>query len=126
MTDSASVEAITLARAAFSSAQGQLGLIKFSIEELVPAAEADGEDAKVWNMVCSFYESLGSPTPSKYSAVINLTDKTVSIKKVDGGEVERKFTVVEQGEGDGATGSAEEDTSATPPTAESTTDGDAR
>ncbi|MFZ2205354.1 MAG: hypothetical protein WAV23_02070 [Minisyncoccia bacterium] len=96
MSDSLSVEAITLARAAFSSAQGQLGLIKFSVEELVPV---EGTDSKIWNLTCSFYENLGNPTPSKYIAVVNTENKTVSIKKIGGDEPDRKFTVTEEGEG---------------------------
>jgi hypothetical protein len=97
--ESPAVEAITLARAAFSSAQGQLGLIKFSVERLVPADGADETKSKIWDLTCSFYETLGSPTPTKYAATINLADKTVSIIKVGGGEAGRKFTITEQGTG---------------------------
>jgi len=99
MNESPSVEVITLARAAFSSAQGQLGLIKFTIEELVPADKSNTADPKIWSLTCSFYESLGSPSPTRYNALVNLTDKTVSIKKVGGGEPERKFTITEEGVG---------------------------
>ena len=50
MPESPSVEAITLARAAFSSAQGQLGLIKFSVEELVSADGTDESNSKIWKL----------------------------------------------------------------------------
>lgn len=96
MEDSLSVQAIKLARAAFSSAQGQLGLIKFTVEELTPVEDSD---SKKWNLICSFYENLGNPNPTKYNAVINTEDKTVSIKKIGVEDSERKFTVVEEGEG---------------------------
>jgi len=102
MPESPSVEAITLARAAFSSAQGQLGLIKFSVEELVSADGTDESNSKIWKLTCSFFETLGSPTPTKYTAIINLTDKTVSIKKIGSTEAERKFTVTEEGVAGGA------------------------
>lgn len=96
MSISPSVEAITLARAAFDSMQAKVGLIKFSIEELIPVDKNDSTDPKIWDLTCSFYESLGSPTPSKYNAIIDLNNKTVSIKKIGGGETERKFTITEQ------------------------------
>lgn len=99
MNESPSVEAITLARTAFSSIQGQLGLIKFTVEELVPADKADVADSKIWDLTCSFYENIGSPSPTRYKALINLNDKTVSMKKVGGVESERKFTVTEEGIG---------------------------
>ena len=104
MSESASVEAITLARAAFSSAQGDLGLIKFSVEELVPSDKSADMASRTWELTCSFYENMGSPTPTKYKAIINLDSKTVSIKKMGGGDVERTFTVTEQG---GSTGGPE-------------------
>lgn len=97
MENSSSVEAITLARAAFSSAQGNLGLIKFSVEELTPVNPTEDGNSKTWNLICSFYESLGSSTPSKYNVSVNIENKSVSIKKIGGGETERKFSVIEQG-----------------------------
>lgn len=88
MEDSLSVQAIKLARAAFSSVQGQLGLIKFTVEELVPV---ENSDSKEWNLVCSFYENLGNPNPSRYNALINIENKTVSIKKNRNRRIRKKI-----------------------------------
>jgi hypothetical protein len=117
MNESPSIEAITLAKAAFSSVQGQLGLIKFTIEELVPADGTESADSRIWNLTCSFYENLGSPSPTKYQARIILSDKTVTIKKIGGGEPERKFTMTEEGVGAETPGKTNSQDNLNPPSA---------
>jgi len=81
---SSSIKAVKLARAVFESIQGNLGLLRFNIEKLTPKNGIIGDDSRKWEIVCSFYESLGSSTPVKYEAFVDLDSYTVSIKKIDG------------------------------------------
>ena len=99
-TESASIKAIELARAVFESIHGNLGLLKFNIEELTPVNGATGEESKKWNIICSFFETLGSTAPSRYKVSVNLNDNTVVIKKLTGEqtEPEKKYTVKQGGE----------------------------
>lgn len=94
-TESASIEAIKLARAVFESIHGNLGLLKFNVEELTPVNGATGEESKKWDIVCSFFETLGSTAPSRYKVSVNLNDNTVVIKKLSGeqSEPEKRYTV---------------------------------
>lgn len=97
---SSSVKAIQLAKTVFESINGNLGLLKFNIEELTPITtsitptESDSEP-KEWIIICSFFESLGSVSPSRYQAIVNLNDNIVSIKKLDTTqlETEKKYKV---------------------------------
>lgn len=93
--ESASIEAIRLARTVFEYIHGNLGLLKFNVEELIPTNGSGGTESKKWDVTCTFFESLGSSAPSRYKASVNLTDKTVIIKKIDGGKEieEKRFTV---------------------------------
>lgn len=94
MSESTSVEVINLAKSAFSTMQNNFGLIKFSIETL----EQDKKKPQIWNLVCTFYENLGSFQPSKYKAVIDSKKQTVTIRKIEGPEeIERKFVIKEEG-----------------------------
>ncbi len=97
-TKSASIKAIELTRAVFESIHGNLGLLKFNIEELTPKNGTAGEESKKWEVICSFYETLGSSTPSRYNVFVNLIDNTVTIKKLGGGqnEPEKKFIITQQ------------------------------
>lgn len=103
---SASVKAIELTRTVFESIHGNLGLLKFSIEELVPTNGDSGQDSKKWDVICSFYETLGSQTPTRYKASVNLTNNTVVIKKLehDGTEIgtSEGYVVTPTGTGDNA------------------------
>ncbi len=83
---SASAQAIELVRSVFESAQGNLGLLKFSIESLAPTNGQGTEESKKWEVVCSFFESLGSSKQSKYLAFVDLNKNTVSVKKLEGGD----------------------------------------
>ena len=93
--ESASIKAIELARKVFEYIHGNLGLLKFNIEELTPVNGAGGEESKKWDIICSFFETLGSTAPSRYKVSVNLADNTVVIKKLTGEqtEPEKKFTV---------------------------------
>lgn len=93
--DSASIKAIQLTRAVFESIHGNIGLLKFNIEELTPTNGTDGEESKKWKIICSFYETLSSSTPSRYEVNVNLPDNSVAIKKIGGEkeEPEKKFKV---------------------------------
>lgn len=98
---SLSIKAIKLTRDVFESIHGNLGLLKFNIEQLIPTNGANGESSKKWRIVCSFYETLNSSSPSRYEVNVNLNDNTVSIKKLDintSGVVaeEKKFKIVEE------------------------------
>jgi len=92
---SASIRAIELTRAVFESIHGNLGILKFSVEELTPTNGSNGEESKKWDVICSFYETLGSSSPSRYKASVNLNDNTITIKKLggDANEPAKKFVV---------------------------------
>ena len=81
---SASIKAIELVRAVFESIHGNVGLLKFTVEELKPTNGTNGEESKKWEIICTFYETLGSTAPSRYKASVNLNDDTVTIKKLSG------------------------------------------
>jgi len=103
--ESASIKAIELARRVFEFVHGNLGLLKFNIEELIPTNGSNGTESKKWDIVCSFYETLGSPAPSRYKVSVNLNDNTVILKKLGGeqggkAELEKKYTIVEKSEPD--------------------------
>ena len=83
-TESVSIKAIRLTRAVFESVYGNIGLLKFAIEELVPTNGKSGQESQKWNITCSFYETLGSTSPSRYRASVNLSDNTVTLKKLVG------------------------------------------
>ena len=93
--ESASIKAIKLTRAVFESIHGNLGLLKFNIEELTPTNGANGEDSERWKIICSFYETLSSSAPSRYEVNVNLPENTVRIKKLSGDkeEKEKRYTV---------------------------------
>lgn len=92
---SLSIKAIKLTRAVFESIHGNLGILKFNIEELTPTNGVNGDNSKKWKIICSFFETLGSTYPSRYEVNVNLNDNTVSIKKLDVVEPvsEKKFVV---------------------------------
>lgn len=83
--ESASVKAIQLARTVLESIQGGIGLLKFSIESLIPTNGSPTEESKKWKIICSYFETLGSSTPTKFEIDVDLNINTVSIKKL--GEV---------------------------------------
>ena len=72
--ESASIQAIQLVRKVFESVHGNLGLLKFNVEELVPTNGTNGQDSKKWDIVCSFYETLRSTSPSRYKASVDLDE----------------------------------------------------
>lgn len=84
--ESASIQAIQLVRKVFESVHGNLGLLKFNVEELVPTNGTNGQDSKKWDVVCSFYETLGSTTPSRYKASVDLEKNTVVFRKISGSD----------------------------------------
>jgi len=50
---SLSIKAIKLTRDVFESIHGNLGLLKFNIEQLIPTNGANGESSKKWR-ICKF------------------------------------------------------------------------
>ena len=100
MPESASIKAIQLTRSVFESVHGNIGLLKFNIEELTPTNGTATEESKKWKIICSFYETLSSTAPSRYEVAVDLTTNTVSIKKLSGEENKKldgtKWTVTEQ------------------------------
>lgn len=96
---SASIKAIELTRTVFESIHGNLGVLKFSIEELTPTNGHNGEESKKWKIICSFFESLGSSAPSRFESNVNLNDHTVTIKKLsDSSAAEKRYRVEEEPE----------------------------
>ncbi|MFA6252270.1 MAG: hypothetical protein WCX74_02630 [Candidatus Paceibacterota bacterium] len=86
MAKSASIKAIELARSVFESIQGGLGLLKFSIEELIPTNGDNGGESMKWDIICSFIENLQSSTPSRFKASVDLNNNTVTIQKLTDGD----------------------------------------
>lgn len=99
MPESASIKAIQLVRNVFEHVHGNLGLLKFSIEELIPTNGTETTESKKWDIICSFYETLGSTSPSKYKASVDLNTNTVTIKKIvgpaEGSKTEGTWTFTE-------------------------------
>ena len=87
---SASIKAIELTRAVFESIHGNLGLLKFNIEELTPKNGTNGKESQKWEIICSFFETLGSSSPSRYKVLVNLSDNTVNLQKISGASNELK------------------------------------
>lgn len=81
---SASVKAVQLVRSLFEAIHGNIGLLKFNIDELEPLNGKNGKESKIWKVVCTFYETLGSTSPSKYEARVNLEDNSIELKKLFG------------------------------------------
>lgn len=81
-TESVSIQAIRLARSVFESVYGNVGLLKFNIEKLTPMNGSEKEESKKWEIVCSFYETLGSTAPSQYQVFVDLNKNAVEIKKL--------------------------------------------
>lgn len=100
MPESASIRAIQLTRNVFESVHGNIGLLKFNIEELTPTNGTANEESKKWKIICSFYETLGSTSPSRYEVSVDLNTNTVSIKKISGTESKEldgtKWTLTEK------------------------------
>lgn len=84
MTESASIKAIELTRKVFEHVHGNLGLLKFTVEQLTPTNGTDTEESKKWDIICSFYETLGSSSPSKYKVSVDLNTNTVRFEKISG------------------------------------------
>jgi len=96
---SKSIQAIKLTRTIFEHIHGNLGLLKFNIEELKPINGPDEEESEKWEIICSFYETLGSSAPSRYKVTVNLKDRSATLLKVSGDKSsaqEEKFKVVEE------------------------------
>ncbi len=98
MSESASIQAIQLTRRIFETVHGNLGLLKFNIEELTPTNGTADTESKKWDVVCTFFETLGSSAPSRYKASVDLNNGSVIVKKLSGPsgkehEVEGKWTV---------------------------------
>lgn len=105
--ESNSTEAIRLTRNLFEFIHGNLGLLKFSVEELKPTNGTNGENSMKWHIVCSFFETLGSTAPSRYNVDVNLNDKTVTIEKITApgtqqNEPKQQFKVVSKDEEKGS------------------------
>ena len=84
MAESESINAIELTRRVFEYVHGNLGVLRFNIDELIPINGTATEASKKWRIICSFYETLGSTSPSKYDVSVDLNDNTVRFKKISG------------------------------------------
>ena len=94
--ESASIQAIQLVRKVFEHVHGNIGVLKFNIEELTPINGINGEGSKKWKVVCSFFETVGSSAPSRFESMVNLNDNTVTIKKLGAEDPETKYTITKQ------------------------------
>jgi len=77
-----SIKAIELTRQVFEHVHGNLGILKFNVESLTPTNGTETEESKKWDIVCSFYETLGSPEPSKYKVSVDLNTNSVTFNKI--------------------------------------------
>ena len=84
MVESASIKAIKLARKVFETVHGNLGLLKFNIEKLIPTNGTSDTESKKWDVICSFFETLGSSAPSLYKASVDLENNSIIIEKLSG------------------------------------------
>ncbi|MEI8364481.1 MAG: hypothetical protein WCF78_03425 [archaeon] len=57
MTSTKQIQAVDLVKSLFESIHGNLGLLKFSLEELKPI-NGDGDNSERWVVICSFYKKL--------------------------------------------------------------------
>lgn len=90
MTESASFKAIGLTRSFFELVNGEIGLLKFNIDELTEIDKKTPSDPEKWTVICSFVESLGSSTRSKYRVIVDVDSNTLEVKKISpGGEAEK-------------------------------------
>lgn len=84
MVESASIKAIELTRRVFEHVHGNLGILKFSVEQLTPTNGKETEESKKWEIICSFYETLGSSSPSRFRVQVDLNLNTVRFEKISG------------------------------------------
>ena len=92
MGETNSIKAIQLTRTVFEYVHGNLGVLRFNIEKLEPKDADIGEDSINWEIVCSFYETLGAKEPSRYKTVVNVATNQVSIEKI--GDAQKKEVYV--------------------------------
>lgn len=90
MAEQASIKAIELTRKVFEHIHGNLGILRFNVEELTPTNGNDTEESKKWKIICSFYETLGSTEPSKFEVNVDLITNTVRFHKIAGLSVDPK------------------------------------
>jgi hypothetical protein len=92
-----SIKAIKLARQAFEAIKGNVGLLRFNVENLIPTNGSNGEESKKWDVYCSIYESLTDTEPTKYKVEVDLYKNTLTLNKIDGNkEEEKKFSFEEK------------------------------
>lgn len=91
MTELSSIKAIELTRKVFEHVHGNLGLLRFNVEELTPINGTETTESKKWKIICSFYETLGSTSPSRYEVSVDLNTNTVHFKKVSGSSEKNKL-----------------------------------
>lgn len=84
MAEPTSIKAIGLTRKVFEHIHGNLGLLKFNVEELTPTNGTDTEESTKWEIVCTFYETLGSAEPSRFRVKVDLNTNTVRFEKISG------------------------------------------
>lgn len=94
------IKAIELVRSLFEHIHGNLGLLSFSIEELKVLPKESESSLPKYEIICSFFETLGSDSQSKYTTVVDMANKEVTVKKIgkdsDGSEKVYTFEEKEQ------------------------------
>ena len=94
--ESASIQAIQLVRRVFEHVHGNLGVLRFNIEELIPINGTNGENSQKWKVICSFFETVGSSSSSRFESIVNLNDNTVTIKKLGVEDPVTKYTITKE------------------------------
>ena len=98
------IQAIDLVKGLFEHIHGNLGLLKFSVEKMIPRnGIPDNPDANKWEVIFSFYKTLSSESSTRYFAEVDLPEKTVSVKEIDmedkpvsGNTTKYRFTKAEE------------------------------
>lgn len=79
------IQAIDLIKSVFENINGNLALLRFTIEKMIPVnGIPNNPNADKWEAVVSFYQTLSSQQPTKYQVEIQISEKLVSFCPLDG------------------------------------------
>jgi len=79
------IQAIDLIKSVFEHINGNLALLRFTIEKMTPVnGVPDNTNADKWEAIVSFYQTLSSQQPTKYQVDIQISEKLVSFCPLEG------------------------------------------
>lgn len=92
-----SIKAIELTRQVFESIYGNLGLLKFNVESLVPTNGTNDQDSQKWAIKCSLYRTLGDIEPTRFEVSVDLNENLITFNETEAKEsTVKKYKVVEE------------------------------